>query len=636
MQAAASQATTTLEVEFERASQKLSVLEAAQDRKEAASPKSPAASPWQSPFSEHAARARKLKLRRMALDGYLAERAVASKGPSHSAVLASEQRLSLDEARAWIAAELRSKSSRAAAGSRNTIPWRTHGARPAAQAALNVSRHERARREPLAASTMVPPPTREARIAMAAAMCHGSREPAATSLMTSPAVGVLSGRERPAASASARAAAAQAAHLVRLAANELPSAPGDDAAGLGTDAAASHRHVGTPHSVPATPSTARPACYGPPSCELGSASAAGSRVAAVGSPPVVRIHGSLEAPLRLAAPHPATGTLEPSARRALLTQRALALGHWAQRRDEEAARWAALEEFDEAVKELALEGSMRARSSAELAHTLEGGVLGTGVGSGVAGGTYSENAYSRPVGGHDAPLELPAASSSAHAAESPPGTPLLARTYQPHQTPRGPAVVHLGKPTGATTPRGRWQGGGSSDGSSDGNREETEGESSRSLDSRVDSREAGHAGGGRWAERAASEGHAKSEACALCSRVIFTKLLHPKPVSRPAVERQRANWGAPALAPGSMRGDAFGRDTFGEARAGHLRVCVPCYEVVRDGRGSADARRSANSAAAGGEGWLRTLNRTERASLWAWEPVAPHESWEPTLSLAEL
>ena len=107
--------------------------------------------------------------------------------------------------------------------------------------------------------------------------------------------------------------------------------------------------------------------------------------------------------------------------------------------------------------------------------------------------------------------------------------------------------------------------------------------------------------------------------------------------SRPAVERQRANWGAPALAPGSMRGDgAFGRDTFGEARAGHLRVCVPCYEVVRDGRGSADARRSANSAAAGGEGWLRTLNRTERASLWAWEPVAPHESWEPTLSLAEL
>ena len=85
-----------------------------------------------------------------------------------------------------------------------------------------------------------------------------------------------------------------------------------------------------------------------------------------------------------------------------------------------------------------------------------------------------------------------------------------------------------------------------------------------------------------------------------------------------------------------MRGDAFGRDTFGEARAGHLRVCVPCYEVVRDGRGSADARRSANSAAAGGEGWLRTLNRTERASLWAWEPVAPHESWEPTLSLAEL
>ena len=216
MQAAASQATTTLEVEFERASQKLSVLEAAQDRKEAASPKSPAASPWQSPFSEHAARARKLKLRRMALDGYLAERAVASKAPSHSAVLASEQRLSLDEARAWIAAELRSKSSRAAAGSRNTVPWRTHGARPAAQAALNVSRHERARREPLAASTMVPPPTREARIAMAAAMCHGSREPAATSLMTSPAVGLLSGRERPAASASARAAAAQAAHLVRL------------------------------------------------------------------------------------------------------------------------------------------------------------------------------------------------------------------------------------------------------------------------------------------------------------------------------------------------------------------------------------------------------------------------------------
>ena len=68
-----------------------------------------------------------------------------------------------------------------------------------------------------------------------------------------------------------------------------------------------------------------------------------------------------------------------------------------------------------------------------------------------------------------------------------------------------------------------------------------------------------------------------------------------------------------------------------------VRVCVPCFEVVRDGRGAADARRSASAAAAGGEGWLRTLKRADRASsLWPWQPAVVHESWAPTLSLAEL
>ena len=151
----------------------------------------------------------------------------------------------------------------------------------------------------------------------------------------------------------------------------------------------------------------------------------------------------------------------------------------------------------------------------------------------------------------------------------------------------------------------------------DGNDSDDEESSSRGADS-----DGGNAIG-EWQRPRLEAAEQASRACALCARVLLCKLLHPTPVSRSAVERQREAWGAP--------------EAQGLAQGSHVHVCVPCYEAVRDGRGAADSRRSASVPAEGGEGWLRTLHRTERAAaLWPWQPVVAHESWASTLALAEL
>ena len=579
-----------LTVELRRASERLDALE-----NKSPLPPAPSAAAWQAPFAEHTKRARDALLMRMARDAYLAERAVAQTQRPDKAVLRSERRVAIDEARAWISSHLRSTSKLSKGrrgqkgdGAEVVIPWRTHSARSAAQAALAAFSQERRQQEPLLAVTAALPhwssSTHESRLAVAATMMHSSRAAATASLALSPAIGSQSqGRERVAASARSRAAATRTEQVLELVLSEH-GVDGDEREmlsprermspreireiGGSTEATAEQGEAAEAAASEAlAASSFATAAHAIMNASASSSEEAGSAAASVTDSVDTSRTYSAAGPFAtgpvMATPStaiPSRVAIEQSPGAEILfadtytkapkgcsttRQAATADGNSHKTQMSAADLYAAASRRAVLAQRAFAHGHWQQRRREEAARHAAIEAFDDAVSRAAAGGTASHR-------------RACSASALIHTLEGAVlGTGVgckSADNITPHDHAKRPHDVAEVQKTGAFS------------------------------------------------------------ICGLCARRLESALLHSKPVSSSAVWRQRTAWGAPPA-------EACLEDILA---CSYVRVCKPCFEVIRGGRGSADSRRSSDSAAAGGEGWIRTIHRTERARLsWPWEPVVP-------------
>ena len=582
-----------LTVELRRASERLDALE-----NKSPLPTAPSAAAWQAPFAEHMKRARDALLMRMARDAYLAERAAAQTQRPDKAVLRSERRVSIDEARAWISSHLRSTSKLSTGrrgqkgdGTEVVIPWRTHSARSAAQAALAAFSQERRQQEPLLAVTAALPhwssSTHESRLAVAATMMHSSRNAATASLALSPAIGSQSqGRERVAASARSRAAATRTEQVLELVLSEH-GVDSDEREMLSPRERISPREIREMGGgTEATAEQGEPAEAAASEALLASSFATAAHAimnaSASSSEEAGSAAGSVTDSVDTSRTYSAAG---PFATGPIMTTPSTATPSRVAIEQAPGAEILFADTYTKAPK------GCRIHSTTPQAATADGNSHKTQMSAADLYAAASRRAVlAQRAFAHGHWQQLRREEAARHAAieafDDAVSRAAAGGTASHRRTCSASALVHTLEGAVLGTGIG-----------------------CKSADNMTP-----HDHAKRPHDVAEVQRTGAFSICGLCARRLESGLLHSKPVSSSAVWRQRTAWGAPPA-------EACFEDILARS---YVRVCKPCFEVIRGGRGSADSRRSSDSAAAGGEGWIRTLHRTERARLsWPWEPAVP-------------